>query len=66
MRTESQIKSKINELSIQKKRLEDRLQALEPEQETQRPSLVHQTERLDDMILMLEWVLNAPSGSYHM
>ncbi|ANS73935.1 hypothetical protein AWM70_04595 [Paenibacillus yonginensis] len=66
MRTEQQIKSKINELAMQKKRLEDRLAQLQPDQESQRPSLQSQLERLDDMILMLEWVLNAPSGSYHM
>ncbi|GGA40210.1 hypothetical protein [Paenibacillus physcomitrellae] len=66
MRTELQIKSKINELTMQKKRIEDRLAQLQPDQESQRPSLNAQLERLDDMLLMLEWVLNAPSGSYHM
>lgn len=28
-------------------------------------SITLQIEHLDDMILLLEWVLNAPMGSYH-
>ncbi|WP_138496312.1 hypothetical protein [Paenibacillus pinistramenti] len=66
MRTEQQIKSKMNELTVQKKRLADRIAGLQPGQEHQRAALSQQLERLDDMILMLEWVLNAPTGSYHM
>lgn len=65
MRTENQIKSKINELSMQKKKLQTRLAALE-ENSPERASLLNQDARLDDMISMLEWVLFEPSGSYHM
>ncbi|MBU5346476.1 hypothetical protein [Paenibacillus lautus] len=65
MRTENQIKSKINELTIQKKKLHTRLTSLE-ENSPERASLLNQETRLDDMITMLEWVLFEPSGSYHM
>lgn len=65
MRTENQIKSKINELTMQKKMLLTRLTALE-ENSPERASLLNQETRLDDMITMLEWVLFEPSGSYHM
>ncbi|MCV4232236.1 hypothetical protein OHJ21_13720 [Virgibacillus sp. LDC1] len=65
MRTENQIKSKINELTMQKKKLQTRLTALE-ENSPERASLLNQEARLDDMITMLEWVLFEPSGSYHM
>jgi len=65
MRTENQIKSKINELSMQKKKMQTRLAALE-ENSPERASLLNQDARLDDMITMLEWVLFEPSGSYHM
>ncbi|AYB43398.1 hypothetical protein [Paenibacillus lautus] len=65
MRTENQIKSKINELSMQKKKLQTRLAALE-ENSPERASLLNQETRLDDMMTMLEWVLFEPNGSYHM
>ncbi|MBT2760960.1 hypothetical protein [Paenibacillus sp. ISL-20] len=65
MRTENQIKSKINELTMQKKKLQTRLAALE-ENSPERASLLNQEARLDDMITMLEWVVFEPSGSYHM
>lgn len=65
MRTENQIKSKINELSMQKKKLQTRLAALE-ENSPERASLLNQDARLDDMMTMLEWVLFEPNGSYHM
>lgn len=65
MRTENQIKSKINELSMQKKKLQTRLAALE-ENSPERASLLNQDARLDDMLTMLEWVLFEPNGSYHM
>ncbi|WP_310832916.1 hypothetical protein [Paenibacillus pedocola] len=64
MRTENQIQSKINELTIQCRALETRLAPLESDS-PQRESLNAQIGRLEDMILMLEWVLNAPSGKYH-
>ncbi|MEF7440098.1 hypothetical protein V4V36_03650 [Paenibacillus lautus] len=65
MRTENQIKSKINELSMQKKKLQTRLAALE-ENSPERASLLNQDARLDDMMTMLEWVLFEPNGYYHM
>ncbi|MEC0369259.1 hypothetical protein [Paenibacillus chibensis] len=65
MRTENQIQSKINELTLQKKSLLTRLEAARPES-TLHDSLNAQLLRLEDMISMLEWVLNEPSGSYHM
>ncbi|MFE4711759.1 MULTISPECIES: hypothetical protein [Bacillales] len=64
MRTENQIQSKINELTLQRRSLESRLAPL-AEEDTQRSSLQAQLVRLEDMILMLEWVLNAPVGKYH-
>ncbi|WP_405112050.1 hypothetical protein MHH28_03880 [Paenibacillus sp. FSL K6-1217] len=64
MRTENQIQSKINELTLQRRSLESRLVPL-PEGDSQRTLLDAQLARIDDMILMLEWVLNAPAGKYH-
>ncbi|MNE45425.1 hypothetical protein D3C80_1397090 [compost metagenome] len=64
MRTENQIQSKINELTLQRRSLETRLAPLAPDS-SQRESLNAQISRLEDMILMLEWVLNAPTGKYH-
>ncbi|CAM3348543.1 MULTISPECIES: hypothetical protein [Paenibacillus] len=65
MRTENQIKSKLNELTMQKKLLHARIAQLD-ESSPQRAALVQQEARLDDMMIMLEWVLNEPEGSYHM
>lgn len=60
MRTEQQIKRKLNELVSQRKDLESRLgDGSSPE--AVRPQL----DQLDQMILMLEWVLNEPTGRYH-
>ncbi|GGF84725.1 hypothetical protein GCM10010912_32380 [Paenibacillus albidus] len=64
MRSENQIKSKINELTLQQRSLESRLAPL-AEQDPQRNQLQIQMERTEDMIMMLEWVLNAPAGKYH-
>ncbi|WP_019911387.1 hypothetical protein [Paenibacillus sp. HW567] len=64
MRTEHQIQAKINELSLQRRSLESRLTPLAPDS-PQREPLNAQLARLEDMILMLEWVLNAPTGKYH-
>jgi len=64
MRTENQIQSKINELTLQRRALEGRLAPLDADN-PQRSSLQNQLARLEDMILMLEWVLNAPVGKYH-
>ncbi|MGM1045355.1 MAG: hypothetical protein ACQEXX_04345 [Bacillota bacterium] len=65
MRTGNQIQSKINELSMQKKMLQSREVSL-PEDSVERRNLNQQQSRLDDMITMLEWVLDEPSGKYHM
>ncbi|MNC36258.1 hypothetical protein D3C76_365850 [compost metagenome] len=64
MRTAHQIQSKINEMTLQKRSLESRLAPL-PDGSPQREPLNAQLSRLEDMILMLEWVLDAPSGNYH-
>ncbi|CQR55409.1 hypothetical protein [Paenibacillus riograndensis] len=64
MRTEQQIQSKINELTLQKRSLESRLAPL-PGGSPQREPLNAQLTRLEDMLLMLEWVLDAPAGKYH-
>ncbi|MCL6603607.1 MAG: hypothetical protein K6T94_12085 [Paenibacillus sp.] len=64
MRTENQIQSKINELTLQRRALETRLTSIE-EDSSQRNNLKDQLARLEDMIMMLEWVLNAPVGKYH-
>ncbi|MCI3923142.1 hypothetical protein MO973_23235 [Paenibacillus sp. TRM 82003] len=61
MRTEQQIKRKANELENQKKTLEARLSG-----DAERDAFVaSQIERLEDSILLLEWVLNEPNGKYH-
>jgi hypothetical protein len=57
MRTEQQIKRKLNELSMQKRSLESRL----ADDTTIQP----QIDQLAASILLLEWVLNEPAGSYH-
>ena len=66
MRTENQIQSKINELTLQRRALESRLTPSPTDEESaQQETLNAQVSRLEDMILMLEWVLNAPVGKYH-
>ncbi|MEC0130529.1 MULTISPECIES: hypothetical protein [Paenibacillus] len=64
MRTENQIQSKINELTLQRRSLESRLASL-TEDSPQQDNLQTQLTRVEDMIMMLEWVLNAPVGKYH-
>jgi len=63
MRTESQIKRKLNELQQQQQAVQARKDAAGSDAE--REALNAQLERLGDIIDMLEWVLNAPIGSYH-
>ncbi|MDQ1912182.1 hypothetical protein RAC89_17485 [Paenibacillus sp. GD4] len=60
MRTEEQIKRKLNELVMQKKALEAGMDA-----DGLKEGLQSQIDRLEQSILLLEWVLNAPVGSYH-
>lgn len=64
MRTENQIKSKLNELTLQKRNIQTRLNGLTPET-TSYTSLNEQLARIEDMSNMLEWVLNEPLGKYH-
>ncbi|MEK4997974.1 hypothetical protein [Paenibacillus sp. FSL H7-0918] len=64
MRTENQIQSKINVLTLQRRSLESRLASL-TENSPQQDNLQAQLTRIEDMIMMLEWVLNAPVGRYH-
>ncbi|MDN4616644.1 hypothetical protein QCD85_00950 [Paenibacillus sp. PsM32] len=64
MRTENQIKSKLNELTLQKRNIQTRLADLTPETASY-TSLNEQLVRIEDMSNMLEWVLNEPLGKYH-
>jgi len=61
MRTEQQIKRKLNDLTMQKRTLESRL-TNDPAKDA---PLAAQIERVGDSILLLEWVLNEPTGKYH-
>lgn len=63
MRTADQVKRKYNELAAQKSALEERRAAAEPG--TERDSLEPRIARLDEQLMLLEWVLNEPLGSYH-
>lgn len=55
MRTENQIKRKLNELIMRKESLRSKDDAAAAEQ----------IDRLEEQIMLLEWVLNEPTGSYH-
>jgi hypothetical protein len=63
LRTESQIKRKLNELLQQKHALQARME--QTGNGAEREALHAQNERLADSIDMLEWVLNNPTESYH-
>lgn len=63
MRTENQIKRKLIELTQQRSNLQTRLDMVT---DHARDILLQQLERVEDMILLLEWVLNEPTGSYHL
>ncbi|TDF99661.1 hypothetical protein [Paenibacillus piri] len=69
MRTENQIKRKLNELLMQKKSLEDRMADLPGSEQAQddsaKAALRLQAEQLEQSILLLEWVLDEPVGKYH-
>lgn len=58
MRSEDQVKRKLNELKRQLDMMKSRLTAEEAAANVQ-------VLRLEDMIMMLEWVIDQPSGSYH-
>jgi hypothetical protein len=67
MRTENQIKRKLNELIMLKKSMETKLEAVtgtDSEQQTGSASRM-QIEQLEESVLLLEWVLDAPVGKYH-
>ncbi|MFD2877591.1 hypothetical protein ACFTAO_18825 [Paenibacillus rhizoplanae] len=51
-------------MTLQRRSLESRLTPLPPG-DPQRTALGAQLNRLEELILMLEWVLNAPAGKYH-
>jgi hypothetical protein len=63
MRTENQIKRKIIELTQQRSNLQTRVDTAT---DHARDNLLQQFERVEDMIQLLEWVLNEPTGSYHL
>ena len=62
MRTADQIKRKYNELTARKKELQTRLETSE---EDGSAAIGEQLGRLVEQLLLLEWVLNEPQGSYH-
>ncbi|MEK0313296.1 hypothetical protein [Cohnella sp. 56] len=62
MRTADQVKRKYHELSTRKQAVG----ALYAEAgDEARPELQAQSERLEEQMLLLEWVLSEPIGSYH-
>ncbi|MCR8631790.1 hypothetical protein [Paenibacillus radicis (ex Xue et al. 2023)] len=69
MRTENQIKRKLNELIMSKKSLESRIAALLESEEQHHSeaakSLRVQAEQVEESITLLEWVLDEPIGKYH-
>lgn len=60
MRTADQVKRKLNELIAQKNRLE-----LRQSDDELPPGTSTLIRELDGQILLLEWILNEPTGSYH-
>ncbi len=62
LRTADQVKRKYHELAARKEALK---LLYEEAGEEARPELQAQAERLEEQLLLLEWVLNAPTGSYH-
>ncbi|CAG7643303.1 hypothetical protein ACFQI7_10485 [Paenibacillus allorhizosphaerae] len=66
MRTENQIKRKLNELTELKKYVDERLAAAkESDREADIKSLEAQSAQLEELAGLLEWVLNEPVGKYH-
>lgn len=62
MRTEDQVRRKLNEFVMQRHSLESRIGAAAEEA---KPGLQAELNHLEDQIMLLEWVLNKPIGSYH-
>ncbi|MCZ8511959.1 hypothetical protein O9H85_05880 [Paenibacillus filicis] len=63
MRTENQIQRKLNEFKQQLQAAEARLAAAEADEERQR--IERDIHHLEDKMMLLEWVLFEPTGSYH-
>lgn len=62
MRTADQVKRKYHELASRKQALE----ALYAQSgEEARPALQSEIDRIEEQLLLLEWVLSEPIGSYH-
>ncbi|WP_080840183.1 hypothetical protein [Cohnella massiliensis] len=61
MRTADQIKRKYNELAARKKQLEEAANAGGEASAAGQAAIA----RLEEQMLLLEWVLNEPAGSYH-
>ncbi|MGG1311265.1 MULTISPECIES: hypothetical protein [Cohnella] len=62
MRTADQIKRKYNELAVRKRQLEEAANADGGEASASAREMI---ARLEEQMLLLEWVLNEPVGSYH-
>ncbi|MBP1155685.1 MULTISPECIES: hypothetical protein [unclassified Paenibacillus] len=62
MRTEDQVRRKLNEFIMQRQSLVSRLDSAAEEA---KEALQSELNHLDDQIILLEWVLNKPIGSYH-
>lgn len=62
MRTADQIKRKFNELAAQQKELQSRLEKSEGDGSG---AIRERIGRIDEQMMLLEWVLNEPQGSYH-
>lgn len=60
MRTESQIKRKLNELTIRRQSVLSQLEAAPGS-----AALQDQARTLEGQIELLEWVLFEPTGAYH-
>jgi Flp pilus assembly protein TadD len=75
MRTEDQIKRKLHELNARRQALRAELEAAAESAREAAPGgaadgsansgLAARLERLEEQIVLLEWVLNEPSGKYH-
>ncbi|WP_019536126.1 hypothetical protein [Paenibacillus ginsengihumi] len=62
MRTEDQVRRKANELLMLKQSLASRLASAAEEE---KPAIQRDIDQLEEKIMLLEWVLNKPIGSYH-
>lgn len=66
MRTENQVKRKLNELNALKKSVDERLASAKASGREAEVSLLEaQSAQLEELAGLLEWVLNEPIGRYH-